>query len=387
MKKRENYIQDSFVLMIVLLISFFTSAVPFVCLFLYGILMITMNIRSLSDSERIIPAIQTLLSLIMALAAASPAAFILLCSCRLFKYSQVVLPPLFYLIYALAAFPYAAAEVVLVSMLLFSAAIVIFAAEKLILSYFSALARISHIVSVMAVREMVHKNLNKELIAKNYLADKNARLEERENISRNIHNSVGHTITAAIMTLDAADMLFDKDPGLAREKMNTANERIRESLLSIRHAVRVLDSESRYVYVADLIKELDAVADSFSMDTTIVIRTDCSDISPDLRIPHEHNEFLCGAMQELLSNGVRHGGADRFTVSLSAYHGMICLKVTDNGKSDFSEDNSTFLINNGFGLKKLISYAEKCAGSAKFTNDHGFRAVIKLPVYKEEKHE
>ena len=59
----------------------------------------------------------------------------------------------------------------------------------------------------MSISEMREKKLNRELAKANYLADKNARLTERENISRNIHNSVGHSITAAIMTLDAADML------------------------------------------------------------------------------------------------------------------------------------------------------------------------------------
>ena len=90
----------------------------------------------------------------------------------------------------------------------------------------------------------MQKKLAKELVIKNYLADKNARLEERENISRNIHNSVGHSITAAIMTLDAADMLYDTAPDKAREKMNTANERIRTGLEAIRQAVRVLDSNN-----------------------------------------------------------------------------------------------------------------------------------------------
>ena len=121
---------------------------------------------------------------------------------------------------------------------------------------------------------MYSKKLNQELVIKNYLADKNARLEERENISRNIHNSVGHSITAAIMTLDAADMLFDTAPKLAREKMNIANDRIRTSLDSIRHAVRVLDNENKFITVNDFISELVAVTDSFVMDTMIKIYTD-----------------------------------------------------------------------------------------------------------------
>lgn len=76
-----------------------------------------------------------------------------------------------------------------------------------------------------------------------YSMDELLDVVERENISRNIHNSVGHSITAAIMTLDAADMLYDVNPYEARKRMNDANNRIRVSLESIRRALRVLDDE------------------------------------------------------------------------------------------------------------------------------------------------
>ncbi|MBE5945182.1 MAG: hypothetical protein E7258_09755, partial [Lachnospiraceae bacterium] len=62
------------------------------------------------------------------------------------------------------------------------------------------------------ISEMHEKRANRELLKQSYLAQKNERLLERENISRNIHNSVGHSITAAVMTLDAADMLYDVKP-------------------------------------------------------------------------------------------------------------------------------------------------------------------------------
>ena len=80
------------------------------------------------------------------------------------------------------------------------------------------------------ISELHEKRLNEQLIMQKIVDEKNARLLERENTSRNIHNSVGHSITAAIMTLDAADMLYDVRPEEARKKMNDANSRIRGSL-------------------------------------------------------------------------------------------------------------------------------------------------------------
>ena len=54
--------------------------------------------------------------------------------------------------------------------------------------------------------------------------------DEREQISRDIHNSVGHTIMAAIMSLDAAEAVYNIDFEKAIEKVKFANIRMRESL-------------------------------------------------------------------------------------------------------------------------------------------------------------
>lgn len=230
-----------------------------------------------------------------------------------------------------------------------------------------------------AVSELYEKKLNRELMMKNYLADRNARLEERENISRNIHNSVGHSITAAIMTLDAADMLFDMDKDKAREKVKAANERMRSGLESVRQAVRVLGDDDEPVRGEDMKVLLNEAADSFIMDTSIKASFD-SNLPEDLLIPHEHAEFLTGALKELLTNGVRHGHADKFFIILQGDTTHISLSVTDNGTGDFNEKNRSLKIKTGFGLKKIISYTEKCGGRTTFHNTSGFHTEITLPL-------
>ena len=231
-----------------------------------------------------------------------------------------------------------------------------------------------------SLSEMHQIRKNKELVIKSYYSDKNARLLERENISRNIHNSVGHSITAAIMTLEAADVLFDKNPDEAHRRMNDAGERIRGSLSAIRSAVRALDEESRDVTVKDLVCYMDNILDEFLMDTERNCERIYDIISGEYPIPTEHAEFLTGALSELLTNGVKHGNATFYIVRLSGDRAHVKLSVTDNGKSDYSEENSAQRISEGFGLKKLASYAERCGGSTRFWNDGGFHAVIELPL-------
>lgn len=229
--------------------------------------------------------------------------------------------------------------------------------------------------------ELHEKKKSQELVRQNYYAEKNARLIERENISRNIHNSVGHSITAAIMTLDAADMLYEKDPEAAREKMNDAGQRIRGSLDSIRSAVRALDEESKDTDIKDMICYIDNIIENFTMDTTRKVHKLYDIYSDEMKIPGEHAEFLTGVLQELLTNGVKHGNATEFSVILKGDSGHITLSVKDNGESGFSEETKDHLIEEGFGLKKIISYVERCGGRTSFDNDDGgFDARVELPI-------
>ena len=231
-----------------------------------------------------------------------------------------------------------------------------------------------------SVSEMNERRINRELSRQNYAIDRNARLLERETISRNIHNSVGHSITAAIMTLDAADMLYETKPEEARKRMNDANERIRGSLDSIRSAVRALDDEGGVLPIADLIRYLQNAAEDFTMDTerTVDIVTDC--YAEDIAVPREHVEFLTGVLQEALTNGTKHGDAKRYTVLLSADSAHVRLSVKDDGVSDFDDTVRSERIEEGFGLRKILSYAERCGGTATFANDGGFRTEVELPL-------
>lgn len=230
------------------------------------------------------------------------------------------------------------------------------------------------------ISEMHEKRLNEQLVIQNFMAERNARLLERENISRNIHNSVGHSITAAIMTLDAADMLYDVKPDEARKKMKDANNRIRGSLESIRRAVRVLDEENEELTANDLKSQLDLIITEFVMDTSIQIRQNYGNLRDDIKIPHNHVVFLTGVLQEILTNGVKHGGANEFMVILLGDSAHVRLEISDNGRSDFSNSNCKQRIENGFGIKKIISYVEKCGGKTKFANENGFQSMIEIPI-------
>lgn len=382
-----QFIQSGILLMLLTLISMFTSHNPYLSVMQAGILMIIFAIESIDDeyeNRRLI--IQFVFSAFFVLLSDNVFSYIIffLCKKSLVKTLNIFYPSAMFVLLQVFIRDMIMAEIIVYSIALICISCLICLIQKLSAGYMEEKDKVIRMVSVTAVRELYEKKINHQLVIKNYLAERNLRLEERENISRSIHNSVGHSITAAIMTLEAADTLLDVKPERAREKLNTANERIKESLSSIRHAVRVLDSDKKSVAMEDFIREIQAVTDSFMADTNIKIRGDYDNTDKEIKIPQEYGEFLTGAVLEFLTNGVRHGGADVFTVALTTDSRHIKISVSDNGKSNFSGENQKILIENGFGLKKITAYAEKCGGRTEFSRSKGFRAVVILPVMEED---
>ena len=397
----EQFTQASILLIVLTIIAFFTADNLFSVLLVSGFLMFFIAFRSLYEKitwHALI--LEFLLSAAYILVSGNLAAYLILFEFRAnffgqkFRFLRLILHSAAHLAVFLSHIPfpggniYPAAEkglphVLFGALILFVIALLLALAEYMTVSYTLAKSETARAVSVTALAELYEKKLNQELVMKNYLADKTARLEERENISRNIHNSVGHSVTAAIVALDAAELLLTADPEKAREKIQAANRRIRTGLDSIRQAVRILDTEESFLLAREFIDTLRELAENFRVDTALQIHLNVVNVMPDLLLPRKYSEFFCGAVSELLTNGVRHGNADSFIIHVVTDSAHIRISVRDNGISDFSPQNSRERIENGYGLKKIFSFVKKCGGSAVFENNGGFLCMITLPLYKE----
>lgn len=374
---------DNIIMILLTLISLFTSQSPGFFIVAAGLLMVLITYESFyEDKSRALVALELILMTLFAVLSGGFAGFIvffLLKAAR--EYIRIILGVSLFFFAALMIYKNMSFAMCIMQALLLTGAFLF-----LMLLYYlmerleKKKVQEDEKLKASNVSELHEKRLNEQLVMQSFLAEKNARLVERENISRNIHNSVGHSITAAIMTLDAADVLYDVSPEDARKRMNDANTRIRGSLESIRRAVRVLDEDSAEIAAGDLKCEMEAVINEFVMDTHIRVDWDFSQLTDEITIPNDHAVFLTGALQELLTNGVKHGNASEFVVILIGDSAHIRLEVSDNGQSDFDSLNEKSRIENGFGIRKMISYVEKCGGKTAFVNGNGFKGMVELPI-------
>jgi len=258
-----------------------------------------------------------------------------------------------------------------------------------LMSYEKRLENLEKSMSISAVNELNEKIFSHELALQNDAAVQNARLAERETISRNMHNAVGHTITSSIMTLEAAYVLRDVSPDESMKKVLSARDKISQGLESIRQIVRMLDPENETTALTDLVSSMRICAEQFISSTSIGLVHNLKIQPMEMSIPKRHGEFITGALMELLSNASRADGVSTITVFLSYNRDYLRLTVSDNGCSfcTLSDEQKKNKLDSGYGLKKIEKYVRKSGGDCQIKTSDSFTVDLTIPITGDDKYD
>lgn len=193
-------------------------------------------------------------------------------------------------------------------------------------------------------------------------------LEERNRITGNIHDTVGHALTATIMQLEAARRLLDRDPRLAMDKVAASQELIRKGLEDIRQSARLLrDDFSRY----DLADAMAALIRDTERTTESQFKVRIDPLPESLTTLQKR--VLYQALQEGITNGLRHGGSTRFIFSLTVSSPIILFRLESDG---LTYTPSAF----GFGLKAMSERIVQLGGVMSVEPGHpGCVLLLTLP--------
>ncbi|OAB44865.1 AAA family ATPase [Paenibacillus antarcticus] len=191
--------------------------------------------------------------------------------------------------------------------------------------------------------------------------------EERNRIAQEIHDIVGHTLTSTILQIEAGKRLLHKNMEGGVQRLNEAQDLVRHSLNEIRGSVHML-KEDKY---ADLKEMLNQLIRDAQRNTGVVIHAEIQDF-PDLS--KAHKKAIYHALQEGLTNGIRHGGSKVFYFSLELVGSCLQFKLEDRGVGASN-------IVMGFGLKAMKERVEQLEGrlSIDAQSNQGCLLRIDLP--------
>ncbi|MBB3108418.1 signal transduction histidine kinase [Paenibacillus phyllosphaerae] len=151
-------------------------------------------------------------------------------------------------------------------------------------------------------------------------------LEERQRMAYTIHDTLGHTLTATIVQMEAAKRLLEKDAELARLKFNAAQQLVRKGLEEIRGSLQLLQEDPSYY---DLLQSMEKLMSETSAAYGVSIEHRFDPLPEQLTILQKR--VLYHALQEGLANGIRHGRCDRFDLVLTRSEDSVTFSLVNNG--------------------------------------------------------
>jgi signal transduction histidine kinase len=213
---------------------------------------------------------------------------------------------------------------------------------------------------------------NKQLLMASIELEKNAILLERTRISRDIHDSVGHTLTSALTGLQTASHAIKKNEfPLALDMISRTNETILRGLNNVRTSVHVLRENSPgEPFISKLIGFINETAKQTEVDIGFEIDPTIPDLPPVIELT------LYRALQEGITNGIRHGASKYFQFSLVYQSGTIRFILSDKGKAPSQ-------IVPGFGLKSMKERVEEVGGELAISSSEsrsGVTLKITIPI-------
>ncbi len=151
--------------------------------------------------------------------------------------------------------------------------------------------------------------------------------EERNRLSREMHNTLGHRLTVSAVQLEGAQRLISRDPERASMMVDTVREQVRKALTELRRTVATL----REPLEADqsLNNALNRLVKYFQEATELTIHLEIPDNL--LQLPHAHRLTLYRAVQEALTNVQKHAHANNVWLTLTLESESVNLIVKDDG--------------------------------------------------------
>jgi signal transduction histidine kinase len=185
-------------------------------------------------------------------------------------------------------------------------------------------------------------------------------MEERQRLAREMHDAVGHRLTAAAVLLEGAARLIRPEPDRATRMVETSRAQVRQGLDELLAAVSVLraDVQGSQTLSGVLSALVDVFAQGAEAKVTLDFPAGCPEPEPDLKL------VIVRTAQEALTNVQKHAAATRVELALRTEGSSYVLTCRDNGRGPAAaEDAKGVPGGTGYGLGNLRTRAAAFGGT------------------------
>jgi signal transduction histidine kinase len=215
------------------------------------------------------------------------------------------------------------------------------------------------------------ERLEAAAVAERATVDSAARRAEREQIARNLHDSVSQELFSA--SLLAGWLHRDLPPGTEWQQeagtLETALERTMREMRAMLLELRPVALEDSGLNAA-----LSELCRAYEVRLGIKVTADLAETKLEPALEHT----VLRIVQEALGNAVRHGEPDEISLQLAQPDGHVDVQVSDNGRGF---DPATVADRHGMGLDLMRDRVNALSGTFHVVSapDEGTTITVRLP--------
>lgn len=217
------------------------------------------------------------------------------------------------------------------------------------------------------------KIVNKELESYANTIEEITILRERNRISREIHDNVGHALSTIIIQLGAIEKISKINGEEASNMADNLGNFTKESMERVRNAVhamkpREFEEYEGIIAISEMIK-------NFQKLTGIEASLRVSD--KIWKLNSDQTMVIYRIIQEFLSNSIRHGKATEVKIFVNFLDTHLRMHLKDNGVG-------CHMIVPGAGLSGIKERVSVWGGTLEYysENGHGFELVVTMDKVK-----
>ncbi|OQY33464.1 MAG: hypothetical protein B6241_07835 [Spirochaetaceae bacterium 4572_59] len=199
--------------------------------------------------------------------------------------------------------------------------------------------------------------------------------KERNRVSREIHDTVGYSLTNIRIMLEAASFMVDSDTPQTKELIEKSMNEASICLEETRNAMRLL--RSKEIHIPKGMKSLYELIRIFGNATGIQMKLELGNV-PD-SFGERIDKAIYRFIQEGLTNSFRHGRATTIAVYFWIHERVLKVSLQDNGTGSQT-------ITEGIGLNGMKERISELNGIFSYQNlSDGFEISIRIPLRREDK--
>lgn len=199
--------------------------------------------------------------------------------------------------------------------------------------------------------------------------------DERYRISRDLHDTSLQNLAHLVHKIELSSMFIDQDPLRAKLELSVVSKNLKSIIEEVRNIIfnlRPMEFDDlglkaafeRLIGIINVDKkyEIDFYVEDVSCENNIVLLT------------------LYRAVQESLTNIVKHADATKIIFNGRYTGGMYCINIEDNGKG-FTQEDIEEKKNNHFGMSLMKERIIVLKGEINVSSStEGTKVEIKIPV-------